>query len=121
MSKENKKNTLNDLNEFLKHQESPANSSETTFMETEPHQLAEINKVESEHLSNAIERQQLIGSIRRLARENKEEVLDTLISLIVEILEETEPASPSSVMLLNTTLYLQHQEKMLKELQQKLQ
>ena len=108
-----RKNTLNDLEEFLKLQAStlvpplpvetvkPAKQPKTVeppeadFIKPQPAEVAQLYKPEK-----AIE---LLEGMRRLALENKGEFYDHVIKTV-----EALPVGSKDVLLINTALYLKH-------------
>lgn len=112
-----KKNTLSDLNSFLKHKseevkENPATSSHQEYLSLDPHQITQVDVLEGQEEMS--EREQFIaGQIMQLAEENEQSFATTLNKVIVNILEHKKDLTSAEVMLLNTALFLEHNENMI--------
>ncbi|MFW5761337.1 MAG: hypothetical protein ACOCXH_10180 [Cyclobacteriaceae bacterium] len=111
-----KKNTLNDLNNFLKHQtetvQDKSSVSHQEYLATDPHQLTPIDLLEDQDEMN--QRIQFIAAqILQLAQENEQSFSTAFNKVIINILEHKKDLSSAEVMLLNTALFLDHNELML--------
>lgn len=112
-----KKNTLSDLNSFLKHQneavsEKPAANSHQEYLSLDPHQITNIDVLEGQEEMN--EREQFIATqIMQLAEENEQSFAFTLNKVIINILEHKKDLTAAEIMLLNTSLFLEHNENMI--------
>lgn len=111
-----KKNTLNDLNNFLKHQtetvQDKSGVSHQEYLATDPHQLIPIDLLEDQDEMN--QRIQFIAAqILQLAQENEQSFSTAFNKVIINILEHKKDLSSAEVMLLNTALFLDHNELML--------
>lgn len=108
-----KKNTLNDLNEFLKSsRQKKENPSGGDFLQSKPFSLVEADKLEEPKTGHDASIHDITSQIRVLANRNNENIRMTLFRIIQEILENTDEANSSDLMLLNTAIYLEHTEKM---------
>ena len=92
--------TLSELNEFLK---------------KDPNSLADVDKLSShsgESLSEVdVSLEGIQSMVRRLASQENESETQTLLKVILKVLEEKTEESASDILLTNTALYLQHAER----------
>ncbi len=109
-----KKNTLNDLNQFLKHQNEAVTEKENTnshqkYLISEPHQITAIDALENQ--AEMHEREQFIAAqIMQLAAEKEQSFSLAFNKVIINILEHKKDLTSAEIMLLNTALFLEHNE-----------
>lgn len=111
-----KKNTLSDLNEFLKNQPQNSNeasaSSEQEFLKSKNTFLAKIEKKshwDEPQLKAAAEKVAL--NLREIAAKEGLSAHQLLIASGIFEIENREALQASDLLLLNTLLFLQHTEK----------
>lgn len=109
-----KKNTLQDLNAFLKHQqqEVPSASNEQEFLKSKGTVLAKVEK-KSQWQDTKLKAAaaQLASQLQAIAEAQKLSGYQVLLAASIQFLEEKEDLKAAEVMLLNTLLYLQHNER----------
>lgn len=93
--------TLSELNEFLK---------------KDPNSLADVDKLsghtaESSAASAELSLDGIQNMIRRLARQGNESETQTLLKVILKVMDEKTEENASDILLTNTALYLQHAER----------
>ena len=111
-----KKNTLSDLNAFLKHKNNDQKTEEKAkkdYLKSSPHTIAEVNFLEKdpEEQENLTE-QAIIKSIERIAEMRNESFSQLLRNIIIKAYENKREVNASDLMLLNTALYLDHTEQL---------
>jgi len=112
-----KKNTLNDLNQFLKHQNNTVSEKQNTtshqeYLNSEPHQITDIDALQNQ--AEMHEREQFIAAqIMQLAEEKEQSFSAAFNKVIINILEHKKDLTSAEVMLLNTAIYLEHNEALL--------
>jgi hypothetical protein len=99
-----KKNTLKDLDEFLKQQ--AATLVEPTRLAEEKSEVAKPEVVVSEQSTQ----ETILQSLRALSKESGTEFRANFYNLILKAIEEQPQSRPEDKMLVNTVLYLQHQD-----------
>jgi hypothetical protein len=100
-----KKNTLKDLDEFLKQQAASLVSPEPVSSKSEtviPH-TDYSHKAESPETATT---DKIYKELYALAQENPESFRQKLYALIIQILEAQQPSLPEDKMMINTALYL---------------
>ena len=111
-----KKNTLKDLNEFLKHQQdsvskTDAGAVEKKYLDSEPHQISPVDILEDQAAMD--EKIQFVAAqLMQIAEEQESSFFQAFIQMTITILEHKKEHTASEMMLLNTALYLSHAEKM---------
>lgn len=110
-----KKNTLNDLSDFLK-SGSTEITSETVgddYLKAKPHTLVEVEKVASSmDTEGDWTETRIISEIKSLAEKNDEDVRFMLFRVVQKVIGEKESINSSDLMFTNMALYLEHVEKM---------
>ena len=106
-----KKNTLKDLNEFMK--QNPGQQEEgKDFASASPKQLSDVE--EAQQSSSAADTP--LGVIQQYAKVNDLNERLGLLSFILEVLDQkSSDLNSSDLMLKNTALYLQHIEQLLSD------
>jgi hypothetical protein len=110
----NQKNTLNDLNEFLKNAPMEnEDDSKNDYLRTKPHTLVEVDKVEQNYKEfddSDWSELRIVSEIKALAEKNQEDVRFALFRIIQKILSDKEQPNSSDLMLANMAIYLEHAE-----------
>lgn len=112
-----KKNTLSDLNRFLKHTNEEVkvkadSGDHKEYLSSDPHQITTIDALENQ--TEMHEREQFIAAqVMQLAEENQQSFAATFNKIIVNILEHRKDLTSAEVMLLNTAMFLDHNEAMI--------
>jgi len=112
------KNTLKDLNQFLQdHKEEEIDSSNVgnkeDFLQQKPNALVAVAKAGESELQ---ELPTLINKIEQISKEKNLPVREILFQLIQALYNQSEQLNATDVMLLNTVLYLQHNEQVKSDL-----
>ncbi|HEY0744917.1 MAG TPA: hypothetical protein VGD40_25795 [Chryseosolibacter sp.] len=108
-----KKNTLKDLDEFLKQQAatlvSPSRLSDQVD-QAAPVQTSEssIEQKQDDSSQKTISSKSIINDLKQLAAIKGESFKDEFCSIILAVMEGQQEYSPEDKMLINTALYLQH-------------
>lgn len=110
-----KKNTLKDLDEFLKQQAatlvSPTRLSEKADApEPEPAKAQEVKteKIQEASRDKVVSASTIIKDLRQLALTKGDDFKDEFCSIILSVMEGQTEHSPEDKMLINTALYLKH-------------
>ena len=110
-----KKNTLSDLNDFLKHNSQDQKSTEEKkeYLKSSPHTIAEVNflKEDLDKQENMTEKV-IIDKIAEIAAIKKESFSQVLRRIIITAYESKKDVNATDIMLLNTALYLDHTEQL---------
>lgn len=108
----NKKNTLSDLNDFLKN--TSGSEPQDDYLQAKPHSFVEVEKIAKDDapVKQGLSEKMIAGEIKELARENGEDMRFTLLRIIQSVVNGRESMTSSDLMLLNTAIYLEHTEKM---------
>lgn len=108
----NKKNTLSDLNDFLKN--TSGSEPQDDYLQAKPHSFVEVEKIAKDDapVKQGLSEKMIAEEIKELARENGEDMRFTLLRIIQSVVNGRESMNSSDLMLLNTTIYLEHTEKM---------
>lgn len=107
-----KKNTLKDLDEFLKQQAAtlvaPSRLSDKVD-EPAPVQTPErVVQKQDDSSQKTISSKSIINDLKQLAAIKGESFKDEFCSIILAVMEGQQEYSPEDKMLINTALYLQH-------------
>jgi hypothetical protein len=108
-----KKNTLKDLDEFLKQQAatlvSPSRLSEQPEV-SEPAKAVEVKIEKTQDLSRdkTVSGATIIRDLKLLSLAKGESFKDEFCSIILAVMEDQTEHSPEEKMLINTALYLKH-------------
>lgn len=103
-----KKNTLQDLNDFLK-QQAAALVSPDKLGEKFP-ESPEAKSIEPVAVSNEISAEKILHDLKLLSEKEGSQFRKKLYDLIVHSLEGHKNTSPEDMMLINTALYLKYGE-----------
>lgn len=104
-----KKNTLKDLDEFLKQQAatlvSPERINDSTSAEEIP---AQPVNMKSESPANSVSANSIVADLHHLAKFKGASFKKEFYEIILQVLKEQNDFSPEDKMLINTVLYLKH-------------
>jgi len=110
-----KKNTLSDLNKFLKHKsdlvdtEEVRNEDKKGYLKSAPHQIAAASFLDdSQSPDPSVEN--VIHLIYQTAENENKEFGQLVRDVVIACLNKKEDLSSSDLMLLNTVLYLNHSD-----------
>lgn len=102
-----KKNTLKDLDEFLKQQAAALVSPSKLSEKVE--QLPPLPRAQADKpTAVAISAAKIFADLKKLAQEEKTQFRDNLYDLIIQSIELLNQYSPEDRMLINTALYLKN-------------
>ena len=107
-----KKNTLKDLDEFLKQQAatlvSPSRLSDKAEEPASVQTHERIETKQGDSSQKVVSAQSISNDLRQLAAIKGESFKDEFCSIILAVMEGQREYSPEDKMLINTALYLQH-------------
>ncbi len=116
-----KKDTLKDLNEFMRSQQGKATTDES-YLEKKPTSLAEVEKLGNdvkkleELPEGALHEEQIADLIQKIAESHQLSARHILFKVCEKVLQSEENADSSDIMLLNTILYLRHNDLLVQKL-----
>ncbi|MBK6267141.1 hypothetical protein JKA74_19005 [Marivirga sp. S37H4] len=116
-----KKDTLKDLNEFMKNQPSQKDGDES-YLEKKPTSLAEVERLKSdlkkldELPDGALNEDLLAGFIHKIASAQQLSPRQVLFRLCERTLDMQEESDSSDIMLLNTILYIKQNDLLVEKL-----
>lgn len=117
-----KKDTLKDLNEFMKNQSGLSDDANEDFLQKKPTLLAdvtslkyEINRLE-ELPEGALQEEEIAKLIQKIADSAGISNRQVLFRICEKVLNAQEKSQASDIMLLNMVTYLRHQDLILAEL-----
>ncbi len=99
-----KKNTLKDLDEFLKQQAASLVSPEP--VSTEPAQIIPPTDYSTKTEDGEVTTDTIFRDLHALAQRDPESFRQKLYALIIQIVEAQKPSLPEDKMLINTALFL---------------
>ncbi len=117
-----KKDTLKDLNEFMKSQSPNEEGESKDYISKKPTTLAEVESLKSEvqklkHLpEGALNENELAGFILKIANAHQINERQVLYRICEKVLGTLEQKEGSDIMLENMVLYLQHQDLIMEKL-----
>lgn len=115
------KNTLKDLNEFMKNQPKGEEGS-SDFMEKKPTTLVEIEGVEKQLKElqalpeDALKEDALANFILQIANAHNISARKVLYKICEAVIDKTGKQESTDIMLMNTILYLSHHESIVEKL-----
>jgi type II secretory pathway component PulM len=116
-----KKDTLKDLNEFMRSQQSNATEDEA-YLDKKPTSLAEVERLKNEIKkleelpAGALHEDELAELIQKIASAQSLNARHILFKICEKVLQVKEDQDSSDIMLLNTILYLQHNDLLVQKL-----
>lgn len=117
-----KKDTLKDLNEFMKNQSSESRDDDKDYLSKKPTQLAEVEALKSEinRLDNleegALHEDEVSNFIMKVAKIHDLSSRQVLYRVCEKVLAQQEAKEASDILLENFILYLRHQDLILEKL-----
>ncbi len=116
-----KKDTLKDLNEFMKNQ--PVNKADDeSYLEKKPTSLAEVERLQShikkldELPAGALNEDKLAEFIHKISESTQISPRQILFKVCEKVLESQEEIESSDIMLLNTILYIKQNDLIVEKL-----
>ena len=108
-----KKNTLKDLDEFLKQQAATLVSPSRLGEQPEAPAAVKPDQVKPETTQPAsgdkdVSASAIIAALKKLSREKGDSFTDELSTIILSSMDDRKEHSPEEKMLINTALYLKH-------------
>lgn len=103
-----KKNTLKELDEFLKQQAATLVSPSRLGDKTEKREVKEANADEIEILPST---EKILADIKALSEQSNSNFRKDFYELIIQTMEAQSKSLPEDKMLINTALYLMHGER----------
>lgn len=117
-----KKDTLKDLNEFMKNQSSESRDDDQDYLAKKPTQLAEVEALRSEinkwdNLEDgALHEEEISNFILKVAKTHGLSSRQVLYRVCEKVLAQQETKEGSDILLENLIVYLQHQDLILEKL-----
>jgi type II secretory pathway component PulM len=117
-----KKDTLKDLNEFMKSQSPESGNEDKDYLSKKPTQLAEVEALRSEikTLDNlaegALHEDEISDFILKVAKTHGLSARQVLYRVCEKVLIQQESKEGSDILLENLIVYLQHQDLILEKL-----
>lgn len=117
-----KKDTLKDLNEFMKSQSSKEESESKDFISKKPTTLAEVESLKSEVQKlntlpeGALLEEEIADLIKKVANTHQISERQVLYKVCEKVLDQIKQKESSDIMLENMVLYLHHQDLILERL-----
>lgn len=117
-----KKDTLKDLNEFMKSQSPKEEGESKDFISKKPTTLAEVESLKSEVQKlnslpeGSLNEDEITAFIQKVANANQISERQVLYRVCEKVLGQLENKEGSDIMLENMVLYLQHQDLILEKL-----
>jgi len=118
-----KKDTLKDLNEFMR-QQSPANTSGEDFMKQQPTSLAAVENIESEVQkldqlpAGDLQEAAIAALISKAAKAAHLSNRQLLFNIIDEVITKQEKTDSIDIMLLNQVMFLRQHDLLISKLDQ---
>lgn len=117
-----KKDTLKDLNEFMKNQSSESVDKDKDYLSKRPTQLAEIEALQAEIKSldnlpeGALHEEEIANFILRVAKSHQLSSRQVLYRVCEKVLAQQQEKEGSDIILENLLVYLHHQDLILEKL-----
>lgn len=117
-----KKDTLKDLNEFMKSQSPQEEGGSKDFISKKPTNLAEVESLKSEvqKLNNLPEgaflEDEIAGFIKKIANAHQISERQVLYGICEKVLGQLENKEGADIILENMVLYFQHQDLLMEKL-----
>jgi hypothetical protein len=108
-----KKNTLKDLDEFLKQQAATLVSPSRLSEQTDTPEPVKVPEVKAEKMTEpsrdkVVSASMIIKDLKQLSLAKGDAFKDEFCSIILAVMEDQSEYSPEDKMLINTALYLKH-------------
>ena len=117
-----KKDTLKDLNEFMKSQSTDTVEKKENYLTKQPTRLAEVEALKSEIQrldklpDGALNEEEIASFILKVAKSNKLASRQVLYRICEKVLAQQEEKEGSDIVLENLIIYLQHQDLIVEKL-----
>ncbi|WP_296618436.1 hypothetical protein [Marivirga sp.] len=117
-----KKDTLKDLNEFMKSQSTGAEEGKGDYLSKQPTRLAEVEALKSEIKSldklpeGALNEEEITNLILKVAKSHELSSRQVLYRVCEKVLAQQEDKEGADIVLENLIIYLQHQDLILEKI-----
>ncbi len=112
-----KKNPLKDLSAFLAHQQEASKITtpksvvdHEEYMEQKPSQVAAVNRPEKVRISEDVSPELITDMLKQLMDKHPSNFREVFGEIIINTIEQAPDQQPSDTLLINTVLYLSHQD-----------
>ncbi|WKK86496.1 hypothetical protein QYS48_06035 [Marivirga arenosa] len=117
-----KKDTLKDLNDFMKNQSTDSKSEDQDYLSKKPTQLAEVEALKDEIkkmdelAEGSLSENEIASFIQKVADAHNISSRQVLYRVCEKVLEDVKDREAADIMLENMVLYLKHQDLLLEKL-----
>jgi type II secretory pathway component PulM len=117
-----KKDTLKDLNEFMKNQPTGAGEGTQDYLSKKPTQLAEVEALKSEIQKlndipeGALSEEEVANFIVKVSKAHQLSARQVLYRVCEKVLSQVEEKEGGDILLENLIVYLQHQDLLLEKI-----
>ncbi|WKK82791.1 hypothetical protein [Marivirga arenosa] len=117
-----KKDTLKDLNDFMKNQSTDSKSEDQDYLSKKPTQLAEVEALKDEIkkmdelAEGSLSENEIASFIQKVADAHNISSRQVLYRVCEKVLENVKDREAADIMLENMVLYLKHQDLLLEKL-----